>query len=491
MQRLNKVALPQLAQGVEQPDYARVKACGIVHLGIGAFHRAHQAGYTDTVMQSSGNLWGVCGVSLRRPAVRDLLAPQDYLYTLVTKSAVGENARIIGALQNILVAAEDPSMVVARMANADCKLVSLTITEKGYYHDPASGKLQRENIDIQHDLQQLATPKTALGFIVAALKQRYSEKQTPFTVLSCDNLPHNGKLLRGLILEFTNLIDVELATWIETTVAFPSTMVDRIVPATTENDIVEVEQLIAANDQAVVTCEPFSQWVIEDHFCNARPAWELAGAQFVKEVAPFENMKLRMLNGCHSTLAYLGYLAGYEFIYQVMEEPAFVSLIEQMMMREIIPTLEVPEDTDLLMYKNELIERLKNPSIKHKTYQVAMDGSQKLPQRLLNTIRDRIATGQDYPLLALAVAAWMRYVCGFDEEGKRIFVQDPLAERFTAIAEKDNADTECLVRQFMGITEVFGSDLAVEPGFIDNVTRCLIQLFAEGAETTVNSMVSE
>ena len=489
--QLCKNTATQVNTQVQQPDYNSVTACGIVHLGIGAFHRGHQAVYTDSVMQASGDNWGICGVSLRRTAIRDRLAPQDYRYTVVEKSAQGETARIIGVLQNILVAPEDPAAVIAQMANPDCKIVSLTITEKGYYHDPASGKLQLNNSSIQHDLEHLEAPQTAIGFIVAALQQRHQQQQPPFTVLSCDNLPHNGQLLRGLVLEFATAYDAKLAQWIETNVAFPSTMVDRIVPATTDNDISAAEKILNVSDQAVIMCEPFKQWVIEDQFCNSRPKWELAGAQFVQDVAPFENMKLRMLNGCHSTLAYLGYLAGYEFIYQVMEVPAFVTLIDKMMSNEIIPTLEVPEATDLFAYKDQLIERFKNPNIKHKTYQIAMDGSQKLPQRLLNTIRDRIAATADYHLLALAVAGWIRYACGINEQGEKIFIQDPLADRFAQIAAQDNGDVEQLVRQFTAITEIFGTDLARDTHFLEKLTQYLGQLFAEGAETTVTTTVAK
>ena len=386
---------------------------------------------------------------------------------MIEKSAKGEQARIIGVLQHILVAPENPQTVVTQMVDENCKIVSMTITEKGYCHDPASGKL-----------------------IVAALQQRYQKQQQTFTVLSCDNLPHNGKLLRGLILEFSHLIDPQLAIWIDTIVAFPSTMVDRIVPATTINDVSNAEKTLGVKDQAVITCEPFKQWVIEDHFCNMRPQWELAGVQLVQDVAPFENMKLRMLNGCHSTLAYLGYLAGYEFIYQVLGKRVFVKLIDKMMTSEIIPTLEVPEATDLLAYEDQLIERFKNPNIKHKTYQIAMDGSQKLPQRLLHTIRDRIAVAEDYHLLALAVAAWIRYACGINEQGEKIFVQDPLAERFATIAAKDNGDVEQLINQFTAINEIFGTDLARDQNFIEKLSQYLGQLFTEGAETTVATIVS-
>ena len=489
--QLCKATETQVNARVQQPNYNTITACGIVHLGIGAFHRGHQAVYTDSVIQASGNSWGICGVSLRRPIIRDRLAPQDYRYAVIEKSVQSETARIISILQNILVAPEDPTAVITQMANPDCKIVSLTITEKGYHHDPASGKLQLHHSSIQHDLEHLDVPQTAIGFIVAALQQRYQQQQSPFTVLSCDNLPHNGQLLRGLVLEFTAAYDTKLAKWIETNVTFPNTMVDRIVPATTENDINEAKRILNVTDQAVIICELFKQWIIEDQFCNGRPQWELAGAQLVQDVTLFENMKLRMLNGCHSTLAYLGYLAGYEFIYQVMKIPAFVSLIDKMMTNEIIPTLEVPEATDLLIYKDQLIERFRNPNIKHKTYQIAMDGSQKLPQRLLNTIRDRITASADYHLLALAVASWMRYACGINEQSEKIFIQDPLADRFAQIAAKDNGDVEQLVRQFTSITEIFGTDLARNQHFLEKLTHYLGQLFAEGAETTVTTIIGK
>lgn len=485
--KLSKHTVNSLKKAVTPPNITQVPSCGIIHLGVGAFHRAHQAVYTDDVLNTHGGNWGICGVSLRRPNVRDTLAPQDYLYSVISQSEQGEEIKCIRALQTILVAPEDPTAVVKAMNADSCKIVSLTITEKGYYYDPASHALLLDHDDIQFDLQHLNTPKTALGFIVAALQQRMQQEQPSFTVLSCDNLPSNGKLLKNLVLSFAKQVNGALSTWIEKNTRFPCTMIDRIVPATSEQDIKNSTDKLGVTDHAAIMTEPFSQWIIEDSFCNDRPAWESSGAQLVKDVTPFEEMKLRMLNGCHSTLAYLGFLAGYDYIYQVMENSSFITLIDKMMSEQIIPTLTPPEKTDLMTYKEQLITRFKNPCILHKTYQIAMDGSQKLPQRLLNTIRDRIHAQQPYHYLALAVAAWIRYCTGVDETGKTYIIQDPLAQQFTVLTQH-KSNSEELVNNFIQLKSVFTEDLASNAGFKHALNYFLKKLLMQGAKETVSKI---
>jgi fructuronate reductase len=304
-------------------------------------------------------------------------------------------------------------------------------------------------------------------------------------VLCCDNLPHNGAIVRGLALDFAAHRDSGLARWIEANIAFPSTMVDRIVPATTAEDIGDNDAALGLQDAAPVVCEPFRQWVIEDAFVAGRPPWELAGAELVEDVAPFEAMKLRLLNGSHSALAYLGFLAGHEFIYQVASEAPFERYMRALM-AEASPTLRVPSRVDLAAYRDALVARFRNPALPHRTRQVAMDGSQKLPQRLLATVRENLAAGRPIGRLALAVAAWMRYVYGRDERGEVIAVADPLFARLAAIADAHRGDLAGFARGLLGVDAIFGDDLPGDPRFTGPVIAHLAALFEQGAARTVD-----
>ncbi|MEK9983043.1 MAG: mannitol dehydrogenase family protein, partial [Deltaproteobacteria bacterium] len=470
---------------------------GIVHLGIGAFHRAHQAFYTDQVLEKDGGDWAICGVSLKRPEVRDQMVPQDGLYSLVEQDASGNPIKIIGAVKEVLFAPEDPEAVLKKMASPDTRVVSLTVTEKGYCHDPASGRLNFQHPDILNDLKSPSQPASAIGFLVQALSLRRDSGIKAFTVLSCDNLPENGKTLQKLVLEFANRRDPDLAKWIEKEATFPCCMVDRIVPATSESDRDEISARLGVRDEAMVVTEPFSQWVIEDDFVNGRPAWENVGAEMVEDVRPFEEMKLRMLNGTHSTLAYLGYLAGMEYVSEAVQQPVFENFLRNMMKEEIMPTLKLPESVNLDQYQNALIERYQNPALKHRLWQIAMDGSQKLPQRLLGTIRDRIATATSFNRLVLAVAGWMRYILGRDEKGNNIEIRDPLAEVYQKISlesgmlEKETPSVTSInayVSQILSIKEIFGVDLPDNPHFRNAVTREFEKLMNQGALKSVQDL---
>jgi fructuronate reductase len=398
MKRLSTATLPRLPEQVRRPASARRPEGGIVHLGLGAFARAHLAEYTQDA-NSLGESWGITGISLQRPDMRDALKLQDGLYTLAVRAPDGPRCRIIDTVRDVLVAPENRAAVIARLADPATRIVSLTVTEKGYCHDPATGQLRLDHPDIIHDLENPRAPRSAIGFLVAGLAARRDAGLPPYTVMSCDNLPANGHVLRGLVLSFAALRDAELAAWIASGGAFPCTMVDRIVPATTALDIAETENALGLHDAAPVMAEPFRQWVIEDRFVTGRPAWEKAGAQLVADVGPFEFMKLRMLNGAHSTLAYLGYLAGYETVAEASADPVLARMLEELWAR-IIPTVPVPPGVDLVVYAAALLQRFRNPAIRHRTWQIAMDGSQKLPQRLLGTIRDRLARGQSIDTLA-------------------------------------------------------------------------------------------
>jgi fructuronate reductase len=480
MNRLSQSNLAQLPRTIERAP-ARPRQVGIVHLGLGAFHRAHQAAYTDEV---ANERFGICGVSLKTPGARDALQPQDGLYTVVEKSPGGTRRRVVGSILEARFLGEDRHAIHQRLCAPETSIVSITITEKGYGHDPASGALDPSHPEIAHDLVDPEHPGSAIGLIVAALQARRATHGRPFTVLTCDNLPHNGPLVRGLALAYAQRRDASLADWIDANVTFPATMVDRIVPATTAADVEANDAALGVHDAGVVVCEPFRQWVIEDKFVTERPPWERAGAQLVTDVAPFEAMKLRLLNASHSAFAYLGFLAGHEFIYQVAAVPAFVAFMRALM-AEVTPTLAVPPGQDVAAYQNALVERFANPALPHRTRQIAMDGSQKLPQRLLGTVRDDLAAGRPIDALALAVAGWMRYACGADEAGRAIDVQDPLARDFALVAAQNDRDPARLVRGFTGLRQVFGDDLAHDPRFVAPVTRALTDLFAHGAATTV------
>jgi fructuronate reductase len=483
--------LTELPPSIRRPAYdPRPIGVGIVHLGIGAFHRAHQAIYTDDALAREGGDWGICGISLRNPDVRDRMMPQDGLYTAIEKSPAGIRRRIVGSVRDVLFLGEDRARIDARLADHAIKIVTLTVTEKGYCHDPATGRLNFDHPDIAHDLDPSNAPVSVVGLLVAAFGAREKANAGPLSILCCDNLPHNGKVLRGLTAEFAQARDPVIARWIDANAAFPSTMVDRIVPATTAADIADNAAVLGVHDAAPVLFEPFEQWVIEDEFVTPRPAWEAGGAQFVADVAPFEAMKLRFLNASHSAFAYLGYLAGHEYIYQVAGEPAFVAFMRHFMEDEVTPTVKVPPGVDVLAYRDALVERFRNPALPHRTQQIAMDGSQKLPQRLLATARDNLAAGRSIRLTALAVAGWMRYAAGVDETGRTIAVSDPLAAQFADIAAAHRDNPAGLARGLLALRAIFGDDLAADPRFVAPVADWLARLYADGAARTVARAVA-
>jgi len=459
-----------------QVSYQRSElSAGILHLGVGAFHRAHQAVYVDDILNSHPQ-WAIVGASLRSKTAAAALNPQDGLYTLTIEGASGSQSRIVGSLIEVIDASAGSELLLKRMIDPAICIVSLTITEKGYCIDPATGHLDRNNKDIAADHENPTEPRSAIGIIVEALRRRRAAGTGPFTVLCCDNLPENGRVTRCAVRELAVLRDLQLGAWIDENVTFPSTMVDRIVPATTPEDIDAIGEQLGVVDAAPVVTEPFSQWVVEDRFCAGRPPWENAGVSFVDDVRPFEEMKLRMLNGSHSTLAYLGYLAGHEMVADAIGDDRIYSLVHDMMTLEVIPTLDMPDEVDLPAYRDALLQRFANPSLKHRTWQIAMDGSQKLPQRLLSTIRDRLAAGQSFEHLAAGVAGWMRYVTGTDLAGNRIDVRDPLADQLRAIGEGVQNNPGELVKAYAGIGSVFGSDLVQEPVFLQAVTCALTKL---------------
>lgn len=485
--RLSAATLSALPGTVARPAYDRsTLKSGIVHLGLGAFFRAHGAAYTDSVIAAGDTRWGIVGVSLKRPDQRDKLMPQDGLYTLVERDGGTLRARVIGSVVDVLVAPEHPEAVIARIANPETHIVSLTITEKGYCHNPATGRLDETHPDIVHDLAAPVAPRSAIGFLVASLARRRGTGAKPFTILCCDNLPHNGKLVRGLVIDFARRRDPALADWIASNGAFPSTMVDRIVPAATAIDLADAERLTGLKDAAALSHEPFTQWVVEDAFVDGvRPAWDAFGAQFVTDVAPFENMKLRLLNGAHSALAYLGYLGGHETIGDCVADPTYCAFAEKLWRDEIIPATPPPPGVDLAVYAQQLLDRFSNSAIRHRTWQIAMDGSQKLPQRLLATITARLDAGAPIDGLALAVAAWMRYVGGIDEQGNPIDVRDPLAQALAAATRSTGPDGDAVVRNILGMAAIFPPALAANPNFSKAISDAYARLLREGARRSI------
>jgi len=462
----------------------------IVHLGFGAFHRAHQAVYTDILAAEHNSDWGYCEVNLigGEQQIADLKA-QDQLYTVAEMSAEAWTSRVVGVVKRALHAQVDGlETVLAAMCEPQVAIVSLTITEKGYCHSPATGQLMLDHPFIVADLQNPRQPKSAPGVIVEALARRRAAGLQAFTVMSCDNMPENGHVMRNVITAYARALDADLADWIEANVTFPSTMVDRIVPAVTAETLDKIEQLTGVRDPAGVACEPFRQWVVEDNFVAGRPAWEKAGAELVADVLPFEEMKLRMLNGSHSFLAYLGYLAGYQHINECMEDENYRRAAHALMLQEQAPTLSV-KGVDLAHYADMLIARYSNPALRHRTWQIAMDGSQKLPQRMLDSVRWHLVHHSDFRLLALGVAGWMRYVGGVDEQGQPIEVCDPLLGMIQQ-AVNSSAEGEARVKALLGIEAIFGNELPHEKAFVSEVNRAYQLLQRQGAKATVAQYVA-
>jgi fructuronate reductase len=463
--RLSAQLLGDIPRSITRPAYDRAKVkTGIVHLGLGAFHRAHQAVMTEAVLASGDLGWGIAGASLRSTDTRDALQPQGNLYTVAVQDSNVEQLQVIGALTQTLVAPENPLELIELMAAADTRIVSLTVTEKGYCHDPASGALNMDHPGIRHDLANPHAPRSMPGYVVAALARRHSQGLAPFTLLSCDNLPSNGRVVKRIIQQFASLRDPELGKYLADHLTAPCVMVDRIVPATTDADRHSISTALGLTDAWPVMTEPFTQWVIEDDFPEGRPAWDMAGATFTGNVEPYEFMKLRMLNGAHSSLAYIGSLMGHETVAEATADPRITQFLNGLW-QEIIPTVPAPPSVDLGSYALDLLHRFQNPSIRHKLLQIAMDGSQKLPQRLLGTIKDNRKAGRPVAHLVRAIAAFALHASGRDAEGKPIEVKDPLASELAArlAGLRDNPDEA--VNRLLDLRAVFDNELAEDKGF--------------------------
>ena len=461
MIRLSDAALQHLPADVARPKYARsALRTGIVHLGLGAFHRAHQAVFTDDCLNAREPDWGIAAASLRSPDTRDALGPQDGLYTLALRESANQTLRVIGAIGRTFVAPEDPRALLAAMTDPAVRIVSLTVTEKGYTANIAAGDLRLDDPGVQHDLAHPNRPQTALGFAAQALAMRRAAGTQPFTLLSCDNLPGNGHLLHKVLAQFASSREADFGRYVTDEVACPSCIVDRIVPAATDVDRDMVAARLGMRDAWPVVAEPFFQWVIEDRFPSGRPEWERAGVEFATDVAPHEAMKLRLLNGAHSTIAAMGRVSRQATVAEAIGNPVIRAFITAYW-AEVAPT--IAPGIDVADYTARLLTRFDNTALHHKTAQIATDASLKVPQRIVAPLRELVARGRPAPMLCFALAVWIRSCQGADEAGAAMPLSDSQLRTWSGLpgACVPVADT---VRAFLGFSAVFGSGLGREIG---------------------------
>ncbi|WP_047244981.1 mannitol dehydrogenase family protein [Maribacter thermophilus] len=450
---LEQKNVAELAGRIPCPSYDRNNLIsGMVHIGVGGFHRSHQAFYTNALQEKYGAPeWGICGIGLREGdrKIYDVLTKQNGLYTLIVKHPDGKVApKVIGSICDFLLGVDDAKKVIDRMADPATKIVSLTITEGGYNFNPSTGEFDFENRDIQHDLEHPDTPKTVYGFLTASLKKRRDKNLPAFTLMSCDNIQHNGDMARKMLLAFAKRQDTALADWIEREVCFPNSMVDRITPVTTAADIAYLEENYGIKDEWPVTCEPFIQWVVEDNFSNGRPEFEKVGVQFVPDVKPYEKMKLRLLNAGHSVLGILGALHGHPTINACMEDPTFVTYLRTFMDREATPTLDEVKGIDLNAYKDSLQERFANPNIKDSLSRICSESSAKLPKFLFETLQENLSAERSIEFISLIIAAWCYYSDKqTDKNGQPLEIIDAMQEELHQAAKQTATDPLAFIKQ--------------------------------------------
>ncbi len=493
MTQLSSNTLSDLARSgeVEVPTYDRADVTsGIVHIGVGGFHRAHQAMYLDALMNQGLALdWGITGIGLLPGDQRmhDVLHAQDCLYTLVVKDADGTmHPRVVGSIVDYLFAPADPEAVLQRMTDPATRIVSLTITEGGYLVNQATGEFDSRNEGIQADLQPDAVPATAFGFVTEALSRRRAAGVEPFTVMSCDNIAGNGEVAHKMIGAFARLKDAELADWIEEHVSFPNCMVDRITPVTTDHDRELIAERFGIEDGWPVVCEPFTQWALEDRFPAGRPPYDEVGVQLVPDVTPYELMKLRLLNASHQGLCYLGYLSGYRYAHEVCSDPLFTGFLLGYMNDEATPTLQPVPGVDLEDYKQKLIERFANPEIKDTLARLCAESSDRIPKWLLPVVRAELDAGGPVTRSALVVAAWARYAEGVDEEGEPIEIVDNRKQALMERAAQQGSDKLAFLRD----PDLFG-DLVDDERFTKEYLAALDSLHERGARATLESWESD
>ncbi len=475
--KLKQENLKSLSAQMGTPAYDRNQVkVGIVHVGVGGFHRSHEAYYTDKLLATGSLDWGICGIGLREAdrKMRDTLKEQDYLYSLLVKHPDGKvENHVMGSLVDFMLSVDDPRAVIDRMANPETKIVSLTITEGGYNFHPVTGAFRFDNPDVQHDLANPDKPRLIFGYLTAALQKRRAAGLAPFTVQSCDNVPHNGDMTKRMLLAFARRQDAELAEWIEAEVRFPNAMVDRITPVTTPADIELLEAKFGVIDGWPVTCEPFCQWVIEDQFSDGRPAWENVGAQFVPDVTPYEKMKISLLNAGHSVLGLLGSIQGHETIDGAVRDPLFAAYLRNFMDLEATPVLDEVEGIDLDAYKDSLIERFSNPSIKDSLARICLESSAKLPKFLLPTLRENLASGGHIAYATLVIAAWCYYSDkGVNRHGVALDIVDDMKAELHQAAGGTSED----VLSFLRIESIFG-ELIEERSFTSLYEEMITDLY--------------
>jgi len=488
-QPLNARTLAYWRERVPAPAYDRdLVTPGVVHFGVGGFHRAHQAMYLDRLMNEGQALdWGICGVGVM-PAdrkMKEVLQAQDGLYTLVLKHSDGTyEPRVIGSIVEYLFAPDDPEAVIETMAAPSIRIVSLTVTEGGYNISDVTGEFDAANPDVARDLEPGAVPGTAFGLITEALRRRRDRGLVPFTVMSCDNLQGNGDLARRAFTTFARLRDPQLGDWVEREVHFPNCMVDRITPVTTDADRAEVTERFGIEDQWPVVCEPFTQWVLEDAFTAGRPPYEQVGVQVVDDVEPYELMKLRLLNAGHQALCYFGYLCGYRLVHEAAQDPLFQAFLLGYMDAEATPTLPPVPGVDLGAYKHTLIERFSNPQVRDTIARLCAESSDRIPKWLLPVVRLQLGTGGEIRRSAAVVASWARYAEGVDEQGEPIEVVDRLADRLVPLARRQRQDPGVFIEN----RQLFG-DLAGNERFRAAYLSALASLHSRGARATLESLV--
>jgi mannitol 2-dehydrogenase len=485
MTALNEQNLKRLDGAVSLPRYDRRQvSTGIVHLSVGNFHRAHQAMYIDTLMNDGKAMdWGICGVGLQpsNATMRDVMAAQDGLYTLVLRHGDGSwDARVIGSITEYIFAPDEPEAAIEKMAAPATRIVSLTVTEGGYNLDAVTGDFIAEDEAVQADLRPGAVPQTMFGLVTEALARRRDRGAPAFTIVCCDNIQGNGHVSQHAFTAFARLRDPALADWITSHVRFPNGMVDRITPQTTDADRAELSRRFGVEDQWPVLSEPFVQWVLEDDFSDGRPPLEDAGVQIVPDVEPYELMKLRLLNASHQALCYPGTLVGYTFVHEVTSDPLFAQFLLDYMIGEAIPTLRPVPGVDLESYAYQLIERFSNPEVRDTVARLCNNASDLIPKFLLPVIRHQLAAGQPFTRSAAVVASWARYCEGTDENGEPHEMDDALAPQLAAAAGRQRRHPTAFLEDNRG---VFG-ELADDSRFTRVYTAILASLFERGVRPT-------
>jgi len=482
---INESNLNDLPADVSVPLYDRsTLTSGIVHIGVGNFHRAHQALVIDRLLRlGEARDWSITGVGLLpsdETIIRSLQA-QDGLYTLVEKSPEGHwDYTVIGSLREVFLLHDGVDNVLAHLTDPEVRIVSLTITEGGYNNDPVTGAFMLDTPAVAMDLGHGVQPQTVFGLVTEALARRRAAGFPPFTVMSCDNIQHNGDFAKSMFIAFAREKDSDLADWIDSAVAFPNSMVDRITPVTTQVDREVVSSHLGISDSCPVLCEPFFQWVVEDNFPTGRPPWELVGVQVTEDVAPYEKMKLRLLNASHQGLAYFAHLMGYEYVHDAAQDPLIATFLHRYMDEEATPTLDSLPGVDLEHYKSELIERFANPQVRDTVARLAAESSDRIPKWLLPVVRERLEHGGSVALSAAIVASWARYAEGIDEDGREIDVVDPLRDELIPIARMQDDDPTAFIEN----RALFG-DLVDHQGFRDPYVETLSHLKSNGARATL------